>query len=993
MAEQGWKRLTTGAAWFRSPGEYPIAAYSEFMPPPRLGRKPYDRPDDPASAEVFDPADPWGWKISAYEEALELQPGLLHVGEELLGVLRHLGRGEAAHGIARYKLRDNPYWPEALDRRGAPPGERYVVLLSLALSRTQDDKGRVRWTLFGASHLGPGRAFWRGFFAAPRRELPAPWGENFLGRLLAAAYEESSTAPADLRRAGLRIYSSPDYAPLPAWAEGPLPSWTAPYRWSPGQSLRGVRYLLSFCPFPRLPAAVQRRYLAGELHLLPFPGSLLFFGAPGYLKLEKELPGAVQIPLLHSLYRHEAPWGLRIPQSGWLHEPAPGVPAPHADFGPLRGTFRRTHRWARVHRHQDELADVSADEDKLAHVLFSAAADDLGLYGKPMARNAQLWTQEHGLLLDGPRAEAAELARAANRLAAGGLFGYRFLYPPMRVGRHEVFWHRPLVAYFAPQSDRPTLLADTPLGFLTAESAEGRRSRPVELWPRLSAEPDHQEAVRLLLGRSEPHYHKAMLNVRKVLETWEMLGRRPLPPSFARQLLTLPKEESLDDWFRGLRERAADPVAAGQLIERLRGCLAERDQLDVLSSRPLTPGPSPEKGEGRLLPPSLTFAHTAQRRFEKNYWRTIALLATGRYVNKDNADCVRDPATQARLAHRQRDLEALGDYLLGYYRRTVEAAGMTGRALVGDLPFRWKTDFHFPWSDGWLKNQDDQTCERDLVVVIPGRDRRRAVVMADHYDTAYMEDLFGYTSGGGGPRLAAAGADDNHSATAALMLAAPLFLDLARQGKLACDIWLVHLTGEEFPSDCMGARHLCQCLVEGTMKIRLADRRWRDLSRTRVAGVYVLDMVAHNNDRDRDVFQICPGTGRPSMWLAQQAHAANRIWNASAPAWNRRRGRRGCGRGRRSADGQTLPATALHPQLHGEVRPPYNPRSTLYNTDGQIFSDAGVPVVLFMENYDINRHGYHDSQDTLANIDLDYGAAVAAIAIESVARAATQTGP
>ena len=181
MAEQGWKRLTTGAAWFRGPGEYPIAAYSEFMPPPRLGRKPYDRPDDPASAEVFDPADPWGWKISAYEEALELQPGLLHVGEELLGVLRHLGRGEAAHGIARYKLRDNPYWPEALDRRGAPPGERYVVLLSLALSRTQDDKGRVRWTLFGASHLGPGRAFWRGFFAAPRRELPAAMGREFPG--------------------------------------------------------------------------------------------------------------------------------------------------------------------------------------------------------------------------------------------------------------------------------------------------------------------------------------------------------------------------------------------------------------------------------------------------------------------------------------------------------------------------------------------------------------------------------------------------------------------------------------------------------------------------------------------------------------------------------------------------------------------------------------------------------------------------------------------
>ncbi len=88
-----------------------------------------------------------------------------------------------------------------------------------------------------------------------------------------------------------------------------------------------------------------------------------------------------------------------------------------------------------------------------------------------------------------------------------------------------------------------------------------------------------------------------------------------------------------------------------------------------------------------------------------------------------------------------------------------------------------------------------------------------------------------------------------------------------------------------------------------------------------------------------------------------------------------------------------MPAAAAHLQLDGEIRPPLDPRSTLYNTDGQIFSDAGVPVVLFMENYDINRKGYHDTHDTLENIDLDYGSAVAAIAIESVARAASQKAP
>jgi Zn-dependent M28 family amino/carboxypeptidase len=252
--------------------------------------------------------------------------------------------------------------------------------------------------------------------------------------------------------------------------------------------------------------------------------------------------------------------------------------------------------------------------------------------------------------------------------------------------------------------------------------------------------------------------------------------------------------------------------------------------------------------------------------------------------------------------------------------------------------------------------------------------------MLDRYDPDY---------GGVGARLSAAGADDNHSATATLMQAAPIFLDLSRKRQLGCDVWLIHLTGEEFPADCLGARHLTQLLVEGRLRIHLDNDRWRDLSQVRIQGVYVMDMIAHNNDKEPDVFQISPGTGRPSLWLAEQAHLANEAWNAACERWNQRAGRRGLGRGKRSRNGNRIPAIAAHLPLTGEVRLPHNPRSTLYNTDGQIFSDAGVPVVLFMENYDINRDGYHDTKDTMANIDLDYGAAVVAIAIESVYRAAT----
>ena len=97
-----------------------------------------------------------------------------------------------------------------------------------------------------------------------------------------------------------------------------------------------------------------------------------------------------------------------------------------------------------------------------------------------------------------------------------------------------------------------------------------------------------------------------------------------------------------------------------------------------------------------------------------------------------------------------------------------------------------------------------------------------------------------------------------------------------------CDVWLVHLTGEEFPSDCMGARHLAQSLVEGTLKLHIPGQKPRDLSKVKVEGVYVLDMIALNRDHDRDVFQISPGLSPQSVWLAYQAHLANMIWNAGA---------------------------------------------------------------------------------------------------------------
>ena len=55
------------------------------------------------------------------------------------------------------------------------------------------------------------------------------------------------------------------------------------------------------------------------------------------------------------------------------------------------------------------------------------------------------------------------------------------------------------------------------------------------------------------------------------------------------------------------------------------------------------------------------------------------------------------------------------------------------------------------------------------------------------------------------------------------MLAAPIFLELSKAGRLGCDIWLIHLTGEEFPADCLGARALTERLIEGTLSLHLPD--------------------------------------------------------------------------------------------------------------------------------------------------------------------------
>ncbi len=956
----GWQKLISGYPWFRSKGSYPIPAYSEFMPSPMLGYKPYGEPDH----GILNENDLYGWNITEIEEENELKPGIEHIGQQIVKNIIKLGKGLPEYFISGHggeNLRDNPYWPSELaDRAGSLLHEKYLTLLPLMLSRTQDDKGRVIWTLFGNSIHNPELAFWKNFFTAPGTEMAVNESVSFFTDLVSDAYGEKLSGESSLFESGFRILSS---------GETVLPAWTKKFLIDDASSFENIKYLLTFRPFSLLPSKVKEKYLAGIMFLLPFPGSLVFWGMSGYIKLSKQLPSAGQIPLLNLVARNRGIGGLRVMQSGWFHEPYSGSNNHIINENLLKDSFHRTHRWERVHRYQDELNEV-AHKIKLIKALFSTEADAMGLYNKPLACNSQLWDSRFELVLNGPAAGRRKLVEVEKTLLKGGLFGYRFIYPPMRVGEHEIYLNRTLVAFAGTQTEKVEIRPGSLSGYITGYHIKDTEMlNPVELWPRILRRELYLSALHDFKMHNDHYAHQTSHNIISLLENWERQNRKPLSRQFAHHLLNISKNKTLEQWLDELDIHCCSPEKAELM----------RDELNKII----------EPQNNIVLPEPLTYSETATRPFEEAWWNDIKFLAQGEFIYKDNADIMLDETTLSLVHKKQRDIEYLGDYFLERHRKEIANASMEGRAMVGELPFKWNTLFDYSQYGGWVGNQKGTNYERNILMIIPGKNRGQAVVFGDHYDTAYMEDIYEKGRGGSGARLSAEGADDNYSASATLLQAAPILLNLSKEGKLERDIWLIHLTGEEFPSDCMGARNFCQTVVEKNINLKIDNNTEINLSDTEIVGVYVMDMIGHNRDTDKDIFQISPGKSAASLFLAWQAHLANMIWNSLTHKWNREPDRLNKTHGKRITGLQEIPETAKHLPLKGEVRTQYNPHSSIFNTDGQIFSDTGIPVVLFMENYDINRSGYHDTKDTLENIDLDYGAAFAAIAIETVARIAT----
>ena len=335
-----------------------------------------------------------------------------------------------------------------------------------------------------------GAGLLEGLFHGPGREMPA---EEALGLLPPPVdrglWGSRPTGSHDLHKAGFRILPGlGDPSRCPTRKKTNCRRGRA---LSAGRRATAARRAISADVPPFWQPARRRfagRILPAGLRLLPFPGSLVFWGAPPYVGCAKNCPWPCRFRCCTCFRRHEQPHEHARAAIGLDARAASRSRRSRIRRAPLRNTYRRTHRWARIHRHEDELA-VADGEDRMAHVLFSTAPDDMGFmasrwpatprYGRTIS--VSCWTAR------GPTRKASE--RAADGSATADNSAIAFFFPAMQVGRHEVYWHRPLVACLAAQVVAAEVVLHAPLGYLTAYAAVGRSRPGRELWPRLLARP------------------------------------------------------------------------------------------------------------------------------------------------------------------------------------------------------------------------------------------------------------------------------------------------------------------------------------------------------------------------------------------------------------------------------------------------------------------------------------------------------------------------
>jgi len=172
-----------------------------------------------------------------------------------------------------------------------------------------------------------------------------------------------------------------------------------------------------------------------------------------------------------------------------------------------------------------------------------------------MARNSQIWSQDQHLLLNGPNATRKEMDAAIESINQGGLFGYRFQYPPMCLGSSQLYWHRPLIATLSPDREKPIILPDTLLGYLTAYDIKHLDlDHPSELWPRLYKRSTPMALIELFRDRKHEQKNRnessESVGSSRTSRPWKAFS------FFCKADIDAAENRTLDAWLASLPELA-----------------------------------------------------------------------------------------------------------------------------------------------------------------------------------------------------------------------------------------------------------------------------------------------------------------------------------------------------------------------------------------------------------------------------------------------------
>ena len=225
--------------------------------------------------------------------------------------------------------------------------------------------------------------------------MPAEQALDFFRTLLGRVYQEPASKLANLLHAGFRIL------PVTTIEAEPLPTWAHEFVITDDEPLKGVEYLLTFRPFRDLPAAAKRKYFAGELHLLPLPGSFLFWGCL-VVQASCRRRSASPSKCRSCTSSNDTKCSARsAPQSGWFEEVSETESATkrkklkEPGWKPIRDTFKRIYRQAR-RRIASTIISSTLMSTGCLYVLFSTRARRTSIFiTSRWPRNVQLWDSEY----------------------------------------------------------------------------------------------------------------------------------------------------------------------------------------------------------------------------------------------------------------------------------------------------------------------------------------------------------------------------------------------------------------------------------------------------------------------------------------------------------------------------------------------------------------------------------------------------------------------